>query len=335
MKAMRQYTSFINTTAEVVQEYETSDIVCVTADFNFLGFAYGPSYLYTDPAFLDGKTILFISSAYTTDINVREGGLQYETLVHLCGHIFGLAHPFSDGSDSTIMPGIATGYSLNYRAIAGNIQNTCFNTIMTFTDALFFLPEEIDYDTNNTGYPETIMTLDACALRWLYKVKGVSKEYSSKYGARLINPAEGTQRTQMIAGTNQEVTFGSNCNDVSFYFSNQCLSFNNLQPIKYEYNRILEKQWTFYPKDLCSTVSTLNFSNTGTDTGISNIFMEKNALKTNLTVNCIKNKVLNIYIIDSNKNYKITGTTYINKNTGKKMTINNTSNAKINIFFNK
>jgi len=175
------------------------------------------------------------------------------------------------------------------------------------------------------------MTLDACALRWLYKVKGVSKEYSSKYGARLINPAEGTQRTQMIAGTNQEVTFGSNCNDVSFYFSNQCLSFNNLQPIKYEYNRILEKQWTFYPKDLCSTVSILNFENTKT----SNIFMEKNALKTNLTVNCIKNKVLNIYIIDSNKNYKITGNTYKHKTTCKTMTINNTSNARINVFFNK
>lgn len=175
------------------------------------------------------------------------------------------------------------------------------------------------------------MPLDASALRWLYNLKGVSKAYSLKYGAKVINPAEGTQKTQMIAGDNQEITFGSNCYDISFYFSNQSITFNNLNPTKYEYNRILEKQWTFYPKDLCSTVSILNFGNIS----VSNIFMEKNALKTNLTVNCLSNTVLNIYIVDCEKNYTINGTTYKDKKTGKKMTINNTSGAKINVFFNK
>ena len=101
--------------------------------------------------------------------------------------------------------------------------------------------------------------------------------------------------------------------------------------MKYQYNRIIEKPYTFYPQDLCSTVAVLHFRNTGT----SNIFIEKNGLKTNLTINCITNTVLNIYIIDCEKNYKITGTTYKDKKTGKTMTINNTSGATINVFFNK
>jgi hypothetical protein len=75
----------------------------------------------------------------------------------------------------------------------------------------------------------------------------------------------------------------------------------------------------------------LHFRNTGT----SNIFIEKNGLKTNLTVNCISIVVLNVYIIDCRKNYKITGNTYKDKATGKKMIINNTSGAIINVYFNK
>ena len=110
-----------------------------------------------------------------------------------------------------------------------------------------------------------------------------------------------------------------------------CFKFNNLHPVKYQYNRIIEKPYTFYPQDLCSTVAALNFSNTGT----SNIFIEKNGLKTNLTVNCVSIVELNVYIIDCKKNYKITGTTYKDKKTGKKMTINNTSDAIINVYFNK
>lgn len=136
------------------------------------------------------------------------------------------------------------------------------------------------------------------------------------------------KKTQMIVGKNREITFGSNCQDINFYFSNNCFRFNNLEPVKYQYNRIIEKQYTFYPQDLCSTVAVLNFENTGT----SNIFIEKNALKTNLTINCISITILNIYIIDSQKNYKINGTTYKDKKTGKKITINNKSSASINVF---
>jgi hypothetical protein len=135
----------------------------------------------------------------------------------------------------------------------------------------------------------------------------------------------------MIVGKNREITFGSNCQDINFYFSNNFFRFNNLEPVKYQYNRIIEKPYTFYPQDLCSTVAVLNFRNTGA----SNIFIEKNGLKTNLTLNCVSITVLNIYIIDYEKNYKINGTTYKDKKTGKKMTINNTSGATINLFFNK
>jgi hypothetical protein len=202
---------------------------------------------------------------------------------------------------------------------------------MTYNDIEFFLPNNIDYTTSKTGYSQTIMPLDASALRWLYNLSYAGDAYVSNFGVTVINPAIDQQITQMIVGKNREITFGSNCQDINFYFSNNCFKFNNLEPVKYQYNRIIEKPYTFYPQDLCSTVATLNFSNTGT----SNIFIERNGLKTNLTVNCISIVVLNVYIIDCDKNYKITGTTYIDKKTGKKITINNTSGATINVYFNK
>jgi len=342
VKAFNQYTSFADTTSSVVNTYGDSDVVCVLANFPaFLGACYGPYFLYNDPFYVDGRVILFLSSAYTSDVNITEGGEQFTTLVHEFGHGFGLAHPHDNGFESTIMPGSSdvrcdeygncTADPYRYPAIAGNIQNNSFNTIMTYNDLSFFFPEQEDFNTTDLGYPETLMPLDASALRWLYNLKGISKAYSLKYGAKVINPPVGTQKTQMIAGDNQEITFGSNCYDVSFYFSNQSITFNNLNPIKYDYNRILEKQWTFYPKDLCSTVSVLNFDNIY----VSNIFMEKNSLKTNLVVNCNGNGILNIYIADCEKNYRICGTTYKNKNTGKTMTINNNTSAYINVYFNK
>ena len=342
VKAFNQYTSFSDTTSSVVNTYGDSDVVCVLGFFpEFLGACYGPYFLYNDPFYVDGRVILFLSSAYTSDVNITEGGEQFTTLIHEFGHSFGLAHPHDNGFESTIMPGSSdvrcdeydncTANPYRYPGIAGNIQNNSFNTIMTYNDFLFFFPAEEDFNTTDLGYPETLMPLDASALRWLYNLKGVSKAYSLKYGAKVINPSLNTQKTQMIAGDNQEIIFGSNCYDVSFYFSNQSITFNNLNPINYDYNRILEKQWTFYPKDLCSTVSVLNFDNIN----VSNIFMEKNSQKTNLVVNCNNNRILNIYIVDCEKNYRICGTTYKNKNTGKTMTINNNTGAYINVYFNK
>jgi hypothetical protein len=175
------------------------------------------------------------------------------------------------------------------------------------------------------------MPLDASALRWIYNLKSTGCEYIKKYGVKVINPPTGENKCQMIVGKNQEITFGDNCNDINFYFSNNTFRFNNIEPVKYQYNRITEKDYTFYPQDLCSTVAKLNFKNLLS----SNIFIEKNALKTNLTLNCISNTVLNIYIIDSKNNYSISGCTYVDKKTGKKIVINNKSKAKINVFFNK
>jgi hypothetical protein len=202
---------------------------------------------------------------------------------------------------------------------------------MSYNWLEFFLPSKIDLSTYKIGYSQTLMPLDASALRWLYNLSSAGEAYIDNFGVKVINPEKDEQKTQIIIGKNREITFGSNCQDINFYFSNNYFRFNNLEPVKYQYNRIIEKPYTFYPQDLCSTVAALNFSNTGT----SNIFIEKNALKTNLTINCVSITILNIYIIDYKKNYKINGTTYIDKKTGKKMTINNTSGATINVFFNK
>lgn len=339
---LSQYTSFINKSSSVTPSYDESDIVCVLVDsINFLGACTTPELLYLFPEFLDNKVVLFLSNTYTTNENIKEGGVQYLTLIHEFGHCFGLAHPFDNGNESTIIPGIANikcdedgycaGYLYNYPSISGYINNTIFNTVMSYSSTQFFFPVEDDLTSSKVGYPQTLMPLDASALRWMYNLQRSGDSYISKYGVRVINPAVDQQRTQIIIGKNREITFGSNCKDINFYFSNNSFRFNNIEPVKYQYNRILEKPYTFYPQDLCSTVAILNFSNTQT----SNIFIEKNALKTNLTMNCLSITVLNVYIIDCEKNYKITGTTYKDKKTGKKIMINNTSGATINVFFNQ
>ena len=341
LNAFSQYASFGNKTSSITTSYADSDVVCVLADFPFLGACLGPEYIYSFPTFVDNKVVLFLSNTYATNENIKEGGQTYLTLIHEFGHGFGLAHPHDNGFGSTIMPGIGditcdsdgncSGTSIDYPGIAGYINNSLFNTLMTYNDVQFFLPEYRDYTTSETGYAQTLMPLDSSALRWMYDLTSTSDAYVAKYGVKVINPGGAQQRTQMIVGKDRELTFGSNCQDINFYFSNNSFKFNNLEPVKYQYNRIIEKPYTFFPQDLCSTVAALHFRNTGT----SNIFIEKNGLKTNLTVNCITNTVLNIYIIDCEKNYKITGTTYKDKKTGKKMTINNTSGATINVFFNK
>jgi hypothetical protein len=341
LNTFSQFASFVNKTSSITTSYADSDVVCVLADSpDILGACFGPEFIYLYPTFVDNKVVLFLSNTDTTNDNIKEGGEQYLTLIHEFGHGFGLAHPHDNGFGSTIMPGIGDitcedgtciGTSIRYPGIAGNINNSVFNSVMTYNDMNFFLPIDRDFSTSKIGYAQTLMPLDASALRWMYNLSSVSDAYVAKYGVKVINPAVDQQNTQMIVGKNRELTFGSNCQDINFYFSNNFFKFNNLQPVKYQYNRIIEKPYTFYPQDLCSTVAILNFRNTGT----SNIFIEKNALKTNLKVNCISNTVLNVYIIDLKNNYKINGTTYKDKKTGKKMSIVNTSGATINVYFNK
>ena len=341
LNTFSQYASFGNKTSSITSSYADSDVVCVLADsFNILGACFGPEYIYSFPTNVDNKVVLFLSNTYTTNETIKEGGVQYAVLIHEFGHGFGLAHPHDNGFGSTIMPGISnitcedgycSGTSTQYPGICGYINNSWFNSVMSYNNVDFFLPNTLNITTSKTGYCQTLMPLDASALRWLYNLSSAGDAYVANFGVKVINPAADQQRTQMIVGKNRELTFGSNCQDINFYFSNNCFKFNNLHPVKYQYNRIIEKPYTFYPQDLCSTVAALNFSNTGT----SNIFIEKNGLKTNLTVNCVSIVELNVYIIDCKKNYKITGTTYKDKKTGKKMTINNNNGSKINIFFNK
>jgi len=340
--ALDQYTSFLNTTSSVTTSYTNSDIVCVLLDVeSFLGACLGPEFIYKDPQFVDNKVVFFLSNLYTTDDNILQGGQQYLTLMHEFGHGFGFGHPHDNGFGSPIMPGIGnircidfeycTGDSFDYPAIAGNINNTVFNTVMSFNDAQFFLPEFRDFDTNKTGYPQTLMPLDASGLRWMYNLNFAGNRYVQKYGVTEINPELDEQKSQMIVGNNQNITFGKNCKDVNFYFSNNYLRFNNLEPVRYQYNRIIEKPYTFYPQDLCSSVSVLNFKNTKS----SNIFIEKDALKTDLTINLFDANILNIYVLDLKTNYVITGNVYKNKKTCKSFKIINNLCSQINVFFSK
>ena len=332
INALNQYTTFLNKTSSVVLNYKDSDIVCVLEENsgNDLGSCFGVEALYNNEDDLDKKIILFINGNRTNIENIKKGGNQYLTLIHEFGHAFGLGHPHDVSSGSTIISGINPSSDRSYSSFSGYGQNSVFNTVMSYNDELFFLPEETDEKTYITGYPETLMPLDLLAVRWLYNISGTSANYITNYGVSTINPLSIQNKSQTIVGTNRTITFGLNCKNVSFYFSNQFITTSNIEPIVYEYNRILEKKWGFYPKDVACTVSVLNFSNTN----ISNVFIEKGALKVNLRMNLQKNIVLNVYIRDLIANYTIVGSKYTMKSNGIFFKIINLNKAKINVFFN-
>lgn len=338
INALNQFTTFLNKTSSIVSTYEACDIVCVLGDeFSFLGSCYGPNYLYHDSSYVNNRVVFFISNNLTTTENMKKGGTQYLTLIHEFGHGFGLAHPHDDGggnpnndeAGSTIIPGINPDSNREYPSFSAYGQNNVYNTVMSYFDNLYFLPEEPNFETSLIGYPETLMPLDLLAVRWLYNISGTSTNYLTNYGVSTINPALTQNKSQIIVGDNRTLTFGLNCKNVSFYFSNQLITTSNIEPIVYEYNRILEKEWGFYPKDVASTISVLNFSNTN----ISNVFIEKGGIKVNLTINLVKNKIFNMYIRDLMTNYTIVGNKYITNVNNLFIQINNTSGAKINVFF--
>jgi hypothetical protein len=208
---------------------------------------------------------------------------------------------------------------------------------MTYNWNQFFLPKDYTeyFFINRWGYPETIMPLDALGLRWLYNVQQVPAPYISTYGVQLIN--EGVAdiyHSRMIVGNNQTITFGSRCEDIAFYLSNQYMTFNNLNYLRFEYIRNLQNLTSFYTKDIDATISVLNLENEW-----ASIFVENRALTTNLTINLISTSIdqeLFLYIMDSEAKYSIIGNTIIrNKATGKTITINNPNSRPIIIYFNE
>jgi hypothetical protein len=334
-KALDIYTTFTSTTSTVVNDYNNCDIVCVLASSeSFKNECLGPFFIKLFPTLVDNKIIFFTNSNYINDLNIQEGGVGYSKFIHNWGSGFGLEDPGFTNRGSTLMPAIASSINSGYPSIAGYIQNNAFNTIMTFNFNDFFIPSSVDISTNLTGYPQTILPLDALALRWMYNIQEIPAQYISTYGVNVINPTSEQQgQSAMIVGKNQTITFGSNNDAVNFYLTNQWFTFYNLQPIKIEYNRPIKKQWSYYPKDLDSTISTINLDNTGK----AFIFLENRALKTNLTVNIQNNpnQVLNFYCMDCQQNYLIRGNVYYNRITNKKFTINNTVGATVNVYFDK
>ena len=212
-KALGIYTTFTGTTFTAPDDmtYASCDIVCVLFPSNyFTGACYGSYFIKEDPIFVDNKVVYFINSNRLYQNNLDEGSFMFCVMIHEWGHGFGLGHPHDNGLGSTIMPGVLESNPYDYQSIGGYIQNNVFNTIMSYNDSQFFMPEYRVVYTNDWGYPETILPLDALALRWLYDVKEVPALYISTYGVQLID--EGSNdiyHSKMIVGKNQNITFGS------------------------------------------------------------------------------------------------------------------------------
>ena len=332
MDAIKLYTDFFKKQASIVSVYADCDIVCVLGDgiFNFLGACYGPKYVYEYPTLSDGKVVIFMENGYMTTENAKRGGITFLTLIHELGHGVGLAHPHDQGFGSTVIPGISSKSNYQYPSFTAYGQNHALNTVMSYNDNLFFLPQMQDFVTCDTGYPESLMPLDILALRYMYGITITPENYITNYGVSNINPTLIQNKSHMIVGLNRTLTFGDKCESASFYLSNQKINANNSEPIVYEFNRIVEKDWGFYPKDVASTISTLNFNNTN----VSNLFIESLGMKVNLKINLLKNKVFNMYIRDLKTSYTIVGNKYTNNITKLSIEIINTIKAKINVFFN-
>ena len=118
-------------------------------------------------------------------------------------------------------------------------------------------------------------------------------------------------------------------NHINFYFIDQNFSFNNLNPIKYELNRVIEKSYSFFPRDLEATISVLNLDNTGT----ANIFIEKDSLKIDLTIN-VGCKNCYIYVMENEEDYMIGERTYKNSRTNRSFyVVNKNRSANIKVVF--
>jgi hypothetical protein len=290
------------------------------------------------PELLDNKLILFASSTTINSENIKEGGEIYYEMIKSFGVCFGLIN-IDFGFDDDYewwnkMPAYKKTDYTGYFNLAGYIQNNISNTIMSDTNAFFFLPNSNYSNTDIIGYTQSLMPLDAIALRWLYEIEEIPEEYINTYGVHIINPSsDKLGQIAMIAGKNQTITFGSNNNSVNFYLTNQWFSYDNLQPIKIEYNRPIEKPYGFYPTELDSTISTINLDNTGE----AFIFLENRALIIDLTVNILNNsgQTLKFYCMDCKQNYSIRGNVYRNLDTNITFTINNPVGATVNVYFNK
>jgi len=328
-KALDIFTTFTGTTSTVINNYTECDVVCVIAPSEAVGVCYGPVYIKKNPIFVDNKIVYFISSQYLIN-NIDEGTLIYNVMIREWGRGFGLAHPYYNDAESTIMPGVVENEPRDYQGIGGYIQNNNFNTVMS-SNYQFFINKRKEYQ-----YPETIMPLDALALRWLYNIGEVPASYINTYGVQLIDSTLlGEYHSRMIVGKNQTITFGPKCNTIEFYLSNQYFTFNNLNYLRFEYIRNIETASAFYTKDIDATVSVLNLDNKRS----SYIFIENRALKTNLTINLnntYETSELLLYIMDSYLKYSISGKSIIvirHKASGKKITINR-NNFDTYIFFN-
>jgi len=327
-----QYCTFIGATSKITTNYNDANFVCVLADnLSYLGSCIFPQFLYENPEFFDNKTVLFLGANYTNEENIKEGGEMFITVIHEFGHGFGLGHPHDRGNDSNIMPAI-TSYSFDYPSIAGYIQNTAFTTVMTYNDALFFLPQKRNFETANIGYASSLLPLDILALQWMYSITKILPSYVTKFGVTNINPTtEQNNMTKTLIGENQALTYGANTNDVTYYFSPQSFTFDNLLPTNVTYNRIIEKDFSFYPSDINFSITRLNLQNKGT----AFVFIEGSSLKNNVTIN-VSCPICNVYFMDPRSSFTIVNNRYTNNKTKRTVVIVKVNgSARINVTFGK
>ena len=343
-KAFDVFTTFTRKTSTIIDNYSDSDVVCVFVPIRvpvqLIRVArLGDLVLY--PIFYDSKIILYILNSETITItseDFKEGAHLYYKMIQQFGNAFGLIPPDFVNTDYSFIPMPAVSrfqpFQQSYVYFGGYIQNNISNTIMSGINTLFFLPGNIAYNTDIIGYPQSLMPLDALALRWFYDIVDIPEEYINTYGVNIINPSsDKLGQMAMIVGENQTITFGSNNKSINFYLTNQWFDYFNLQPIKYEYNRPIEKLYGFYPRDLNSTISTINLDNTEK----AFIFLENRAIRIDLTINILNNsnQIVNIYCMDCKQNYSIRGNVYRNLDTNITFTINNPVGATFNVYFNK
>lgn len=157
----------------VVTNSSTADyLLMYTSGIPAGGDATFPYEMDYTPEFLNNQLFIFFSNEYEAN-SWDIGTFYYSIIVHLICHTLGLAHPYDNGNNSLIMPGISSEQSKINQGI-GKVNNT-LTTILTDYQII-----DASFELNGTIYPRTLMSLDLEGLKFYYNFEN-TQTYIDKW----------------------------------------------------------------------------------------------------------------------------------------------------------
>lgn len=271
MAAISQIVTFINTGAEVVNDYNSANIVLLNlTDVPYLAAATSPFQLDVIPDILNGRSYQFWNNAFLDPNNVAPGSILQSTALHEFGHTFGLAHPHDTGNNTKIIPGAGFNSFYNQGFFCAN---NAFSTMMSY----------IDFGNSSykpyTAFYKTMMPIDLASMRFLYKPTSFNPLYVEKFLD--LTCSRGVMQTLVSGGKPIPIVLDPSA-DLLYYNDNF-----NLSLTKFNIN-CMETYISPFRQVSCSNTS---YNYTNPDPAEQNYFGG-----TMIDSDCIIDTILNYYI---------------------------------------